>query len=139
MRPSLLRPAAILAGLGLIAGAALIASGTGQPAAAAKPPAPKRECFDKDFVSGFSAPNEDTVYVTVGAHEVWRLDLATSCPDVDFRQRVGLKTHGSPWVCSGLDVEVVAPSSVGPNRCMVRSIHKMTQAEIDALPKKDRP
>ena len=137
MRPSLLKSAAILGVSALLTASAGLSASAQAPD---RPKHPKTECFDKDFVTGFSSPNEDTVYVRVSSKEIWRLDLFTSCPDVDWRQSVGIKTHGTSFVCSGLDIELIVPNhGMGPNRCMVRSIHKMTQAEIDALPKRDRP
>ncbi len=138
MRASILKTAAVLGGCALISGAASLsasAAPTGD-----KPPPPKRECFDKDFVTGFSAHDDETVYVRVGTRDIWELKLFTSCPDVDWRQSIGLKTHVSPWVCSAMDLELIVPShGVGSGRCMVSHIRKLSPAEIEAMPKKDRP
>jgi hypothetical protein len=38
-----------------------------------------------------------------------------------------------------MDAEVVSPSPIGPQRCAVRSMHKLTPEEIAALPPRAKP
>ena len=42
-------------------------------------------------------------------------------------------------ICTGLDADIVTPSAIGPQRCAVRAIRKLTKEEAVALPKTQRP
>ncbi len=97
-------------------------------------------CFLKSNINGFSAPNDRTVYVRVGVSDYYRLDLMTECTGLTFRQAIGLKsTRGSAWICSPLDATVVYHQTGMRQSCPVIGIHKLTPAEFEALPKRDRP
>lgn len=127
--------------------AALLAAWAG--GAAAQPPSNpppqasrlRDSCFNARFVNGFAAPDEETVYVRVGAREVYRLKLAGGCLDVDWSMAVGLKSRdGSDWICQGYDADLIVPDrGMGPQRCPVSDVRKLTPAEVAALPKKARP
>jgi hypothetical protein len=135
--PEVMRMARWLAALAL-GGAFVAASPCGAYAQSAK--APAESCFLASDVNGFSAPNDRTVYVEVGVHDVYRLDLMSNCLDLSFRQGVGLEgTPGSPWICSPLDATIVYRQTGVRQRCPVTAIHKLTAAELAAVPKQDRP
>jgi hypothetical protein len=119
--------------------AALTASGAMAPAALAKAPAPHRDCFWTRDVNNFAAADEHTVNVKVGVRDVYQMEMFGSCPDVDWNQRIALVSRGTSMICSGLDAEIITHSPIGPQRCPVRNIHKLTAAEIAALPKRARP
>ena len=61
------------------------------------------------------------------------------CPDIDWNQRIALVSRGSDNICTGLDAEIVTHSPIGPMRCPVSHIRKLTPEEIAALPRKARP
>jgi hypothetical protein len=129
-----------------LAAAALLALGAAasSPAFAAdkdKLPADaaQRSCFYTRNVDGFAAPDDKTVYVRVGVRDVYRFDMFGPCPDLDWNQRLALVSRGSSWICSGMDAEVITHSPIGPQRCPVRSVRKLTPVEVAALPKKSRP
>ncbi len=113
----------------------------------AKPPAAKPapakggdQCFLSRDVNGFSAPNDRTVYVRVGVKDIYRLDLMSDCINLTFRQSLGLESiMTGPWICNPLDATVVYRDTGVPERCPVSAIHKLTDEERAALPKKDRP
>ena len=90
-------------------------------------------------VDGFAAPDEKTLYVRVGVRDVYRFDMFGTCPDLDWNQRLALVSRGSSWICSGMDAEVITHSPIGPQRCPVRHVRKLTPQEIAALPPKSRP
>ena len=121
--------------------AAGIALGAALPAAASdKVDKPARQaCFFTRDVNGFSAADDRTVYVKVGVKDVYRLDLFSRCPDIDWNWRIGIQSHGSDWICSPLDATIIAQSPIGPQRCEVNNVTKLTPEEIAALPKKSRP
>lgn len=98
-----------------------------------------RQCFLAEDVNGFTAVGEQQVNLRVGIKDVWRLDLFTRCPDVDWSLQLGIESRGSSWICSGLDATIVAPSPVGPRRCPVQTLRKLTPEEVGALEPKAKP
>ncbi len=62
-----------------------------------------------------------------------------TCQDMDWNQQIALVSRGSSSICNGMDAEVVTRSPIGPQRCPVRSVKKLTPDEIKALPPKARP
>ena len=115
----------------------------GVPAAASAAPRPAGQCFYARQVSGFSAPDREHVYLRVGVRDVYALDLLGPCPDVDWTLGLGIASHGSNFICSGLDAELIVPRSpsapLGGQRCPVEHIRKLTAAEVAAIPRKLRP
>ena len=105
-------------------------------------PAHTDTCFWARNVTGFAAPDDHTVYVRVGLHDVYRLDLMISCPDVDWNQRVALQSSRGAGgsICNALDAEIVSHAvGLGRQRCPVKAMHKLTPDEVAALPKKAKP
>lgn len=99
--------------------------------------APERECFNADTVSGFSAYDDDRVYVRVSRKKVYELEVMGPCPNVDWTQSLGLESR-TGFVCTGMDVDLIVPQDgMGPPlRCAVRTVRRLSEAEIEAL--KDR-
>ena len=125
-------PAAIVA-LGFSGGGFALADAQTQ-ASAPKP----RACFYVRGVNSFREAGDQTVYLRSGVRDIYRLDLMHRCPDLKWALGIGLDTHGS-WVCDPLDVTVIAGSSIGPQRCPVKAVSKLTRDEAAALPRKHRP
>jgi hypothetical protein len=123
----------------LIALAALFAITPLAGAAQAKPPPKDRACFLASNVSGFRAPDDKTVYVRVGVRDIYQMQMLGSCPQIDWAERIGIRTRGSEWICSGLDADLISPTSIGPQPCAVRVMRKLTPAEVAALPPKSKP
>lgn len=103
------------------------------------PAKPQRACFWTSQINNFAAPDEKTVYVRVGVRDVFQLDMLGRCPDVDWNQAIAVRSRGSSHICSGLDAEIISPTPLGPQRCPVKSVRKLTPEEIAALPKRARP
>jgi hypothetical protein len=127
--------------LAACAAAVLALGATAQPAAAKSPPdgKPKNQCFFTQNVNGFSAPDEHTVYVRVGVRDVYKFQLMGMCPDIDWSQRIALVSRSGSSICTGMDAEIVTRTQIGPQRCPVRSVQKLTPEEVAALPRKSRP
>ncbi|MEI6438559.1 MAG: DUF6491 family protein [Alphaproteobacteria bacterium] len=105
-------------------------------------PAPKtstRTCFRANDVENFSAPDDRTVYVRVNRKDVFRLDLFSPCPDVDWAWEIALESRGSSWICSALDATVITKTPIGPQKCQVKKLTKLSAEELAALPKRSRP
>jgi hypothetical protein len=117
--------------------AALLAAA---PAAAKSPANPgKRQCFLASSVDGYRALDEHTLYIRAGVHDVYQFEMFGACPDINWNERLALVSRPGSWICSGMDAEVVTHSAIGPQRCPVRSVRKLTPEEIAALPRKARP
>jgi hypothetical protein len=100
---------------------------------------PDRKCFWARNVNNFQAVDEEHVNIRVGAHDVYEMTMFGPCPDIDWAQRIALKSRGSSFICTALDAEIIAPSTFGPKRCAIRDIRYLTPAEVAALPKRARP
>lgn len=118
------------------------ALGLAVPQAAAAEPAaakPKRQCFWTSQVNNFAAQGDEVVNVRVGVKDVYRLEIFGTCPEIDWTQKIAIVSRSGSTICTGLDAELVVPSTIGPQRCAVRNVRKLTPAEIAALPPKAKP
>ena len=92
-----------------------------------------RQCFLPSQVNGFHAADDETVYVTLGARRVFRLDIVGTCPDVDWSQQIGIRSRGGgSWICGGLDAELIVPSPSGVQRCPVTNVRQLSEQEVAA-------
>ena len=124
--------------------AALLSLSATAPHAVAKSPLepaskPARQCFWTHQVDNFASNDDKIVNVRVGLKEVYQFEMFGPCPDVDWSDSIALVSRGSSRICAGLDAEILTRSAIGPQRCPVRNIRKLTTAEIAALPKRARP
>jgi hypothetical protein len=94
-----------------------------------------RDCFSARSVNGFTPRDDDTVDVQVGARRYYRLELAGVCPNVNWATGVALVSRGgTSFVCQGLDADLVVPNpGLGPQRCLVTSVRRLSDAEVQAL------
>jgi hypothetical protein len=94
-----------------------------------------RDCFSARSVNGFTARDDDTVDVQVGARRYYRLELAGVCPNVNWATGVALVSRGgTSFICQGLDADLVVPNpGLGPQRCLVSSVRRLSDAEVQAL------
>lgn len=127
----------------IAASAALLATSAAAPGFARSPeePAAKaaRQCFWARSVSNFASDDERIVNLRVGVKDVYQLEMMGRCPDVDWANAIAIKSRGSNYICAGMDAELITPSSIGPHRCPVLKIRKLTVEEAKALPKRARP
>ena len=107
--------------------------------AAAQQPISARQCFWSHQVNSFAAQGDRLVNLRVGVKDYFQLELMGPCPDVDWTQKIALVSRGGSTICSGLDAEIVTPSPIGPQKCPVKSVRKVTPTEVAALPKGAKP
>lgn len=124
---------AMVAGLALTAGASAMASDE----ATAPGDAPtKRACFYSEQINGWrqnrSTP-DDVVYLDVGARDTYRLDMIGPCIGVKDALSIGVETRNGSNICDGFDVTLITHGPLGPDRCHVRKITKLTPEERKAL------
>ena len=122
----------------LIASAAMLAVLSAAPAFAAdkleKPKPDRSQCFRADDINGFSVVDDQTVDVSIGPKNVWRLTLFSPARDLDTTLRIAVEARGSSWVCQGMDATVIAPGPIGPERYPVTAVRKLAPEEL--APKK---
>lgn len=127
----------------VIATAGLLTGSATAPAFAKSPEEPgakpQRQCFWTRQVNSFASNDERVVNIRVGVKDVYQLEMFGRCHDVDWSHNIAIRSRGSSYICTGLDAEIIAPSSIGPQRCAVRSVRKLTEAEAKALPKHAKP
>ena len=89
-----------------------------------------RQCFRAAQVYDFLGLDDNTVHVTAGARDYYELEIAGSCPDVDWSQRIAIRsTGGGSWVCRGFDAELIVPGPMGVHRCPVSSVRRISAEE----------
>lgn len=121
-----------LPALALVA-AAVVSGCTGEERPAqASSASEDRSCFWPSQVSGFTDAGREQVYVQTGPNDVYLFQIFGTCPDLNFTETLALKTRGTGMVCSGLDVDLIVPSTIGPQRCPVRMIRKLSDSEMAA-------
>ena len=126
------RSALTLLSIGVATLAACAQQAASAPASAASS---GRECFNARNISSFTAQGESTIDIQAGVRRYYRLELAGVCTNVNWARKVAVVTRsGSSWICQGFDVDlVIADPGIGPQRCLVSSVRRLTDAEARAL------
>lgn len=134
----------LLAAAAFAGGAALSActtDGGAQPQSASSQSAAAaptgQSCFFRSQVNGFqhvrrNARNSDAVIVTVGVNKKYLFETLGPCPDIDWTETIGFDQFSPGQICNGLDVTLVVPSTIGPQRCAVKMIRQITPEEAKA-------
>ncbi|MGZ9114494.1 MAG: DUF6491 family protein [Brevundimonas sp.] len=106
------------------------------------PPQP-RQCFSASQVSNYTRGRPDQVFLRVGRNDVYELSAAGGCPDMDFAQQIALIPDGGmagSRLCTDDWARVVVPGSTSRvSTCRVRISRQLTEAEVAALPPRQRP
>jgi hypothetical protein len=57
------------------------------------------------------------------------------CPNVNWATGVALVSRGgTSFICQGLDADLVVPNpGLGPQRCLVSGVRRLSDAEVQAL------
>lgn len=92
------------------------------------------QCFNAASVNSFTPVGRDAVNVRVSANRQYRLDLGAGCFDVDWANRVALRSRTGSFICGPADAELIVPSGDGlrPDRCTIVGVRRLSQAEIEA-------
>lgn len=106
-------------------------------------PAQARQCFNVSQVSNYTRGRQDQVFLRVGRRDVYELSAAGGCPDMDFAQQMALVPDGGSVgsrLCTDDWARVVVPGSTSRvSTCRVRISRQLTEAEVAALPARQRP
>lgn len=104
----------------------------------------KGGCFYINQLQGDHALSDRSVVLRVNLSDFYRLDFANRCSELTYPQPKLIMTPvaGIGLVCRALDLDVkVSQQGIGsiPEPCIPSALHKMTPAEVAAIPKKDVP
>jgi hypothetical protein len=103
-----------------------------EPMAASLPPQEGKECFWLSQVNGFTDAGRNRVNVHTGPSEVYEFETMGSCPELPYTEDLAFDQTGPGQICRGIDVTLIVPSAIGPQRCPVRMIRKLSEAEARA-------
>jgi hypothetical protein len=84
-----------------------------------------RDCFFLSQVSGFNNAGRDRIHVNVGPGRTYEFQTFGSCPQLDFSETIAFDQNGPGTICRGIDVDLIVPTSIGPQRCPVRMISRL--------------
>ncbi|MBX9575622.1 MAG: hypothetical protein K2X07_08290 [Caulobacteraceae bacterium] len=135
------RSLTLAAALVMSAGCAQPPGGTGLAATSNRP---ERACFNVDQVRNFRQGGVGQVYVRAAGGDVFQLDSAGGCPDLAFAQRLAILPDGAGLAggraCTTDAVRIVVPgSTTSTDVCRARVTRRLTEAEVTALPSRERP
>jgi hypothetical protein len=101
----------------------------------------QQPCFYARDINGFQAPDDHTLYIRVGANDIYRLDLLPHCTGLTFRQNLAIRSspREGGFICTPLQAEVVYRENGITETCPVSGLHKLSAGEISATPKRDLP
>lgn len=91
-----------------------------------------KDCFFLSQVNGFSDAGDDRIMVHTGVNDVYEFKTFGSCPDLNFSEAIAFDQRGPGTICRGIDVDLIVPTAIGPRRCPVSMIRKLTPAEAEA-------
>ena len=126
--------ARIAAVLALIAAAALAACSSTKTASTSL-----KQCFNVNSISNYAAVDRKTVNLRVGVSDYYQVTMLGVCPDINWAQKVAFQATAGTQVCDGLDLTVHVPGPTGPQECAADTIRKLTDDEVAALPKRQKP
>jgi len=120
----------------LISAAALLAAGaSAPPPATGARRAPDPACFYSSQVTGFTNGGTDRVYVNISGRTTYELALSPGCSQIDWVLDLAVRARGTQRICSGRDAELIVPraSGGGAQRCLIRTVRRLSDAERDAV------
>ncbi len=100
----------------------------------------QKQCFLGRKIDSWAPADAVTVNLRAEVGDYYQLKLLGDCRDIDLTFGIAIEHRGSDWICEGQsDAVLIVPTQIGPRRCPVVSIRKMTRDEVKALPSKQRP
>jgi len=127
---------------GCLAAGSLALAGVAVAADPAAPGGQSSNCFfTTQWDGGWRAPSPDVIYIKVNMNEVYRLDLSAGSPQLqDADSHLVNIVRGSNSICSPLDFDLYVSDYHGfRSPLIVKSMRKLTPAEVAAIPPKFRP
>lgn len=93
------------------------------------------DCFYSSQVTGFTNGGPDRVYANISRRATYELALSPGCSQIDWALDIAVRARGTQRICSGYDAELIVPraSGSGSQRCLIRTIRRLSDAERDAV------
>ncbi|MES3027529.1 MAG: DUF6491 family protein [Pseudomonadota bacterium] len=121
---------------------ALVAAAFPALAADQAKPETGSQCFRMSQIRNHTKADSQTLYFSVGARDVYRLDMSGAClagtssSDPLIMETVG----GTDLICRPIDLNLkVKTGNVGVSPCIIKEITKLTPDQVAALPPKVKP
>jgi hypothetical protein len=95
-------------------------------------PPGERECFQLASVSGYSHARNNRVYVHAGPSRTYEFRTMGPCPDLGWSEAIALDPATAGPICTGIDVDLIVPSAIGPRRCPISMIRRLEPGERPA-------
>ena len=122
-------------------GLAALAFAAGLPSALADPSSPQSRggsCFYLSQLKSLKADGPRTLYAIIDGRTVFRIDLDNDCSGLaDGTDTAVIQPLSSNNICSALAMNISIRDT--GQRCMARTMTRLTADEIAALPKSARP
>lgn len=133
--------ASLLVSAGLVSACAGPGAHASGADAQAKATAPVRACFHASRVRNFTTPRHDTLYVRSMEDRVFELTSLGACPDLDGAIQLGVNPDAAAAIslCPGDFARVTLGQAAAPQVCRMRVNRVLSEAEVEALPRRDRP
>ena len=128
----------LLAAVGALSACAPVAAPSADTPAS--PSGSSRQCFYADQVDNFRGDNQ-TLYIRGRNKDVFELKTLGYCADIDFALGIAfVPDAGMNRLCTG-DMTRIGIAGGGSPRtpCRVQVVKKLSEAEIEALPARNRP
>lgn len=92
------------------------------------------ECFSVRSVRGFSEGPEDNQIIVDAGRDHYLFETFGPCPDLDWSWSLAFDVSPGTFICDAMDVDILLPDTeIGPDRCPVRMIRKLSEAEVEAI------
>lgn len=99
----------------------------------------ERACFYPQQVTNFRDNTlTRSVYLRVNRAETYQLQTSGLCRELDTALRLAIVPEGGGRVCAGDWASIVVGTSTAET-CRVQVVKRLTEAELAALPSRDRP
>ena len=114
--------------LPLLAAAGCAAPGPGSGAEAAPS---GRDCFNVQFVSGYSSVDRDTIRLDAGPRQRYDIDVqGPLCDQIDWTQRIALESTPSSWICVGRqagqgEIHFRDPATRQRTSCFIQAVRRV--------------
>lgn len=104
----------------------------------------ERQCFSPEQVRNFRQGRTGQLYVRASRNDVYELNSAGGCTDLDFAQQLAITADGAGLaggrICTGDWARITVPGSTSRlSTCRARVDRVLTADEVAALPGAQRP
>lgn len=92
-----------------------------------------RDCFNVQFVSGYSSVDRDTVRLDAGPRQRYDVDIqGPLCDQIDWTQRIALESTPSSWICVGSqagqgEVHFRDPATRRRTSCYIQEVRRVAE------------